>query len=458
MTRILSLLLILTMLLAVAPAMQAAAETSTIIPADQAYCETNGGTYGEDGAGSNYCLWIPPAGWNGDLVIYAHGYVDPLVPAGMIPWDQLVLDASSTPPVTLPLVLTGMKYAFAITSYSKNGLAMNEGITAVNQLAGLFKTEHPQGHIFLVGASEGGLVTAKVIEQNSNQLFDGGVTTCGPVGDFSRQINYWGDFRVLFDYFFPAFKTELGSPVNISPETRAAWGTLVTPPSAPDPTSLQGQISQALAANPGATSQLMSTSKAPFDAGNQAATIDLTVRGLLDYNIKATNDGQLTLGGQPFDNNPRWYFGSKNDWLLNLKVARFNADSAAVATMQNYQTNGKIKAPLVAMHTTGDPIVPYWHELLYLLKVWGAGKGSQFFSIPIVRYGHCAFTPKEAIFAFAVMVYKATGTIPLALLSPQSDNPYQVLTLDDYQALMAEAEKNNQIYGPPKVYVPMLTR
>ena len=26
---------------------------------------------------------------------------------------------------------------------------------------------------------------------------------CGPVGDFAGQIDYLGDFRVLFDYFFP---------------------------------------------------------------------------------------------------------------------------------------------------------------------------------------------------------------------------------------------------------------
>ena len=56
------------------------------------------------------------------------------------------------------------------------------------------------------------------------------------------------------------------------------------------------------------------------------------------------------------------------------------------------------------------------------------------------------------------MVYKATGTLPLALLSPQADNPHQVLTLQDYQTMMAEAEKNSQTFGPSKVYVPMLTR
>jgi hypothetical protein len=278
------------------------------------------------------------------------------------------------------------------------------------------------------------------------------VTTCGPVGDFPRQVNYWGDFRVLFDYFFPGFKSELGSPVKIMPSAITNWGTIQTPG------PLQVKIGQALAANPSASAQLISTSKAPIDSSDKATTTIMTALGLLDYNIKATNDGVATLGGQPFDNNPRWYFGSTNDWQLNLKVARFNADSAAVAAMRSYQTNGRIKAPLVAMHTTGDPIVPYWHELLYLLKVWGSGKGSQFFSIPIVRYGHCAFTPQEAIFAFAVMVFKATGTIPLDLLSPQADNPYQVLTLDEYNALMAEAEKNIQLFGPAKVYVPLLNR
>ncbi len=457
MTRIVSLIGLIAILLVAVPSAPVAAQVTT--PPDSVICTASGGSYGPDGAGSNYCLWTPPAGWNGDLVIYAHGYVDPLVPAGMIPWDQIVLDAAATPPLTLPQVLVGMNYAFAITSYSKNGLAVNEGIQAVNQLAALFKAGHPQGHIFLVGASEGGLVTAKAIEQTSNNLFNGGVTTCGPIGDFTKQVNYWGDFRVLFDYFFPGFKTALGSPIDISPATRLAWGQLVTPPAIPDPTSLQGQISQALAANPNATAQLMSTSKAPFDSSNKAATIDLTVRGLLDYNVKATNDGHATLGGQPFDNNPRWYFGSANDWLLNVKVARFDADPAAVHAMQSsYQTTGRIQAPLVAMHTTGDPIVPYWHELLYLLKVWGAGKGSQFFTIPIVRYGHCAFTPKEAIFAFAVMVYKATGALPLALLSPQADNPHQVLTLQDYQTMIAEAEKNSQTFGPSKVFVPMLTK
>ena len=452
MSRIMSLVLLLAILLVAVPSAPVAAETASPLLTDPEMCVGSGGVYGPDGAGSNYCLWVPPTGWNGDLVIYAHGYVDPQVPVGAIPWDQIVLDNTVIPPLTLPQVLVGMNYAFAITSYSKNGLAVQEGITAVNQLASLFKIEHPQGHIFLVGASEGGLVTAKAIEQNSNDLFNGGVTTCGPVGNFPSQVNYWGDFRVLLDYFFrnsqPLMSMLQYSPVDISQATIDSWND----------GTLKAVLLNALQSDPNATSQLMKVSKAPYDHADPVNTIGQTVLGIMDYNINATNDGTDTLGGQPFDNTPRWYFGSANDWLLNLKVERFNADPAAVAAMKGLQTTGKIKAPLVAMHTTGDPIVPYWHELLYLLKVWGAGKASQFFTIPIVRYGHCAFTPKEAIFAFAVMVFKATGQIPLALLSPQADNPYQVLTMEDYQSLMAEAEVNNQVYGPVKVYVPMTTK
>ena len=34
-------------------------------------------------------------------------------------------------------------------------------------------------------------------------MFSSGLAACGPVGTFSGQVNYVGDFRVLFDYFFP---------------------------------------------------------------------------------------------------------------------------------------------------------------------------------------------------------------------------------------------------------------
>ena len=64
------------------------------------------------------------------------------------------------------------------------------------------------------------------------------------------------------------------------------------------------------------------------------------------------------------------------------------------------------------MHTTGDPIVPYWHETLYNAKTLFGGSAFKHLNIPIDRYGHCAFTAQESLAAFAVLRYMVTGTCP----------------------------------------------
>jgi hypothetical protein len=93
---------------------------------------------------------------------------------------------------------------------------------------------------------------------------------------------------------------------------------------------------------------------------------------------------------------------------LNGKVQRVSADPAALKEIKaNYQTSGKPQHPLVLLHTTGDPIVPFWHTALYTQKVLRNGSLRYFASIPVVRYGHCSFKPEEALLAFEVMFLKA---------------------------------------------------
>ena len=169
-----------------------------------------------------------------------------------------------------------------------------------------------------------------------------------------------------------------------------------------------------------------------------------TTLGILSYNVFATNDGVATLNGQPFDNHNRLYLGSNNDWKLNRKVARFSASPAALTEIsQFYQTSGSLSRPLVTLHTTGDPIVPYWHETLYNIKVIAHGSLLKHLNIPIVRYGHCNFTATEALASFAVMVYMATGQLPLnaekALPAAQWQH-YQELT----KSYLSDMQKNSQ--------------
>lgn len=131
---------------------------------------------------------------------------------------------------------------------------------------------------------------------------------------------------------------------------------------------------------------------------------------VLWYNVFATDDARVELGGQPFDNRLTWYFGSTNDFLLNYLVKRYKADAAALTEMQKkYQTTGKLPVPLVTMHTTADPIVPYWQEALYGAKVLASGSLLKYVHLPVVRYGHCAFQPSEVVFGFGVLVAKVNG-------------------------------------------------
>ena len=81
----------------------------------------------------------------------------------------------------------------------------------------------PVRKYFVTGVSEGGLVAAKSLEDDA--AFSGGVEVCGPIGSFQKQIDYFSDVRVLFDYFFPGVLitgTPGESAINIPPASYTA--------------------------------------------------------------------------------------------------------------------------------------------------------------------------------------------------------------------------------------------
>ena len=93
-----------------------------------------------------------------------------------------------------------------------------------------------------------------------------------------------------------------------------------------------------------------------------------------------------------------------------MKVARFTASPKALAAVAaHYETSGKLNMPMVTLHTTGDPIIPYWQEPLYTLKTLAAGAFFERTPLPVAAYGHCAFTAGDVLTAFDIMVLRATG-------------------------------------------------
>jgi pimeloyl-ACP methyl ester carboxylesterase len=351
-------------------------------------------------SGAYYRICMPSGEWNGNLAIYAHGYVAFNKPI-TIPEDQLQLPGGSS----LPELINSLGFAFATTSYRMNGLAIKTGVDDLVDVVNVFSATHSVPTYTLVtGVSEGGLITALAIEQRPD-VFDGGLATCGPIGDFSQQINYFGDFRVLFDYFFPGVIP--GSPVSIPLSLINDWPHYYT-------ATIQPLIFAPT--NAVTLAQLLNVSHAPYVSG-LITTVDTSVYDALSYNVMATNDAVEKLGGQPFENRKRVYAGSANDMQLNQLVQRFGADAVALDNIDlYYQTTGMLTVPLVTLHTTLDQQVPYWHAQLYRGKVI-RNDSLAFHQARVGEnlYGHCNFSSNDALSAFGklvTMVYSPTARFP----------------------------------------------
>lgn len=343
------------------------------------------GTLAQTGALYRVCF---PASWNGDLVVYAHGYVAAGAPLA-VPDDRI--EGQS-----IAQVVNGQGYAYAATSYRANGLVADQAVDDVAQLVDEVRrrfTPDP-ARSFVVGVSEGGLVAALAAEQRPDR-FSGALAACGPVGDFAGQIDYLGDFRVLFDYFFPDVIP--GGAVTVPDTVRAQWSSVFAP-----------RVVAALQADDQATLELLTVSGAPHEA-QDLPLASTTVLDVLWYDIFALPDAAQRLGGQPYDNIGRVYQGSSDDGALNPGVERVTADGAARAGLGAFETSGALTVPVGTLHTTGDPIVPAAQEASYADKVTAHGATGLLAQQTPDRYGHCTFTGLEVLQAFAAVAERAAA-------------------------------------------------
>jgi len=354
-------------------------------------CGTYGTAEGASGL-AQYVVCIPPAGnYNGEMILFAHGYIAQGSPEPATWLSQLALPDGTA----LPTLLNGQGFGFAASSFSTDGLAILPGIQDTKALINVVgKLGIPVHKYFVTGASEGGLVAAKSIEEDPGS-YAGGLAVCGPVGSFQKQLNYFGDVRVLFDYFFPGVLTSAGgTAIDIPPALIQNWFTQYEP-----------AVIQAVNSNPVATLQLVNT--AQIEIGLNPSNAANAIADVLWYNIFATNNAQIVLGGNPFDNTKRVYKGSFNDAKLNRLVERYAATGTALSDVATYyETTGRLDEPLVTLHTLADPIVPFWQETLYAGKVLAQGSISKLVAIPAIAYGHCNVSAAQAESALSVLLLK----------------------------------------------------
>ncbi|MDB4582290.1 hypothetical protein N9164_03990 [Draconibacterium sp.] len=361
-----------------------------------------------------------PENWNDlpkrYLIFYAHGMVDPDYPI------ELPNDLVGGKPVEQ--IVKDMEMGYATTSYGANGLvadiAVYDIITLLDEVKQIF-TDHnnaaqpgylaPPDYYFLGGPSEGGLVTLLTLEnanvdENGENRFDGGLSICGPIGNFYNQLQYNGDFHVLFNYFFEKelkdrFNLDVGNPEDeVNDITIAAWNN----------GDLQSAVTDLMKKYPWKVTQLLNCAKVKTDMTDQQ-TMRRTVLECLRFNVKLTNDVITRLTGTPFNNSRKWYWGSYNDWRLNRYVQRVcpdNYDIIKATVKDRYETTGEIEIPLVTLHTTGDHITPYWHQTAYRMKVFLNGNSLLYTGIPVFNYGHCTIEESHLMAAMAILIAKTS--------------------------------------------------
>ena len=333
--------------------------------------------------------------WNGDLVLFAHGIVPAYQPVHR-PDEHLVLPDGTS----IPDLANALGYAFAVSSYSRTGFAVARAIPELIDLVSVFASViGPAAHVWVVGPSAGALISTLLVEQRPD-VFSGGIAACGYHGNFRSELNYLHDVRLIFDYFFPGILP--GDPVAVPPNLLQEWDSVY-----------KTAVKTALESDMDRATQIVRVLKIPVDV-DPASTVK-TIAFLLSDHASTARNLQVVLGGQAYDNTMRLYRGSDNDAALNAAVPRFAAMPAAVEQIATrYTTSGRLQAPLVSIHTTGDAVIPYWQESLYRAKVIATGSEAFHLNIPVPRLGHCTLSGFDILRAFIALVSMSRNPPPLA--------------------------------------------
>lgn len=362
--------------------------------------------------GAAYRIEVPQTGWNGQLVMWAHGY------RGTGP--NLTVD---TPLMRRYLLDKG--YAWAASSYSKNYYDVRAGVEDTNALALNFtqiaaskgRTLAAPSKIFITGISMGGHITAAAIEAEAqakaiNKVkYNGAVPMCGVLGD-TELFNYFTGYQVVAQQLagVPVTAWPVSNFAEITPAIRAAlWSTY------PTQTNATGDLLKNAV-------MYLSGGPRPFYAEGWATASN-------QNNIWASMGGDGTING----------ILNKNVVDTRSLVYKVDASSSSATTVDNDfnarafkvtpatdanrlrtdglrwipVTPGDISVPVVTLHTLGDLFVPFKMEQVYYERVKAKGNDKWLVQRAIRDVGHCAFTAAEAATAFDDMVkWEAGGTKP----------------------------------------------
>jgi pimeloyl-ACP methyl ester carboxylesterase len=333
--------------------------------------------------GAGYRIEVPD-NWNGELVLYAHGFRG----TGL----ELTVD---NPSIRSYLVSNG--FAWAASSYGKNGYDVKQGVKDTHALGALFRglVGNPE-RTYLIGHSMGGHITGVAIEQYP-RAYAGAMPMCGVMGDVE-----------LFDYFLD---------YNLLAQALADWPAEFPPPSDYQ-TTVVPAVKAALAAsfpfglNPEGAKLKTATE---LLSGGDRPLFDVAWTVWADFLFTLWfGDGTLDVAPGVVGGNTDTVYQldadvalSPDEVALNEAVLRVAKDPQGVHPngLGNIPTvGGTPSIPVLTLHTLGDLFVPFSMEQIYARRVAANGASDLLVSRAIRDVGHCGFTVSEQAAGFADLV------------------------------------------------------
>ena len=332
-----------------------------------------------------------PDNWNHGLVMHCHGYN---------PESGAFKDKELAPSLA---VFVKAGYAVAQSGYSAGGWAVEQAVVDTEVLRQYFAEKYGKpSETYVTGDSMGGLLTVLMIEKYPD-TYDAGLALCGVIGAAAKIMQHAFDYRVVFDYYFPGL---LPSPIKV-------------PPSYEMSEKLTRKVLRALNARPAGAAAV----RGYTDVHSNKELADGIV--FLTYVLK---DLEQRSGGNPFDNRNTIYTRVPASDMLNDHIERYQADPGALTYLQQFYTpTGKLTRPVLAIHTSYDPVVSPAIPSDYFLTVREAGAGQYFVQQYVKRGGHCNIKASEVERGFTeLLAWKKNAKAPKAgWLRVESESPDQ---------------------------------
>ncbi|MCM0676829.1 hypothetical protein NCC78_19370 [Micromonospora phytophila] len=319
-----------------------------------------------------------PAKWNGDLVMWAHGYR-----------GQTTVLSPETPGFGLRQRLLEQGYAWASSSYDRNGFDIRSGVLGTKDLADHFARLVERPHrTYAAGVSMGGYILARSLEQYPG-FYDGALPMCGVLGDH-QLLDFYLDYNLVAQALagVRAYPTPPDYLSNAVPRIQVTLGLAGLTPTGPDTTNARGKQLRDITIN-------RSGGPRPGDAASFAIWKDFL------FAISTTSGGDSPAGrpGQLATNLlTRYSPNSPVDVNTTVqRVAPENLWQRISPTLTEVpRIAGRPTAPVVSLHNLGDLFVPFSLEQAYARDVAKHGRSRLVVQRAIRAAQHCEFTPAEA--------------------------------------------------------------